>query len=210
MWKLALLLVVLGACGEEKKPPLVAPERAQPDPKPAEPPKPAPPPEEPPAEVPVDAAEEPAPAAGGGQCTVYASVGRDFKQVSGGGPSAANVYQWHTPEMRKQRGYKDEGFVLNCNGSDIRLSIVTAPTAAIPFGPKQYKVGEDSSAVLVTGTMGNTSIAKAAGMLNVEKFDDKRLAGRLTLYINSTVPPSDMFKLVVDFDFSCSGLSGCK
>jgi hypothetical protein len=213
MWKLALLLVVLSACGKEEKPKLVAPERAQPDERKPVEPKPAPPttPDEPPDEAPAAPPEEPSePVAGGGQCTVLASVGRDFKQVSGGGPSAANVFQWQTPETRKQKGYKDEGFILNCNGSDIRLSIATSPTAAVPFGAKQYKIGEDNSPVRITGTMGNTSIAKASGMLSVEKFDDKRLAGRLTLYINSTVPPTDMFKLIADFDFSCNGLSGCK
>lgn len=210
MRKLALL-VALAACGnkaENKPTPEEAPKRADPaERRPTDPPPQPddPPPEETPDEPPP---ELPPPAAGGGQCTVIATAGRDFKQVSGGGASAANVMQWHTPEMRAKMGYKDEGFILNCVGSDIRLSILS--TKPIPFGEKDYKVGQGDTSVRVTGTMGNTSIAKASGMVSIEKFDDKRLAGRLTLYINETVPPSDMFKLIADFDFTCSGLSGCK
>lgn len=218
MWTRALFLIVLAACG--KKPADPAPERAEvPERKPAER-VPAQTPDEPgdePADGSADgSAGEPVaetddlPAsAGGGQCTVIATAGLDFKQVSGGGPSAANVYQWQKPETRQQKGYPDEGFTLTCAGSNIRLSFATAPTAKIAFGAKDYRIGEDSSLVRVTGTMGNTRLAKFSGMLSLEKFTAKRIAGRLTVYVNQTVPPTDMFKLIADFDFSCSGLSGC-
>lgn len=212
-----LLLVALTACGNkaENKPRAEeAPRRAgeppekKPDETAAKPNEPTAPPEDevPPGPPPQDL--PPAPTEGGGTCTVIATAGREFKQTSGGGPAAANIFQWQTPETRKAKGYKDEGFILNCNGSDIKLAITS--TGAIPFGAKDYKVGQDDSIVRVKGTMGNTTIARAAGMVAIEKFDDKRLAGRLTLYINETVPPADMFKLIADFDFTCNGLSACK
>ncbi|MDX2089890.1 MAG: hypothetical protein SFX73_18690 [Kofleriaceae bacterium] len=211
MQKLVILLVALAACKKEDKPKQEAPAQAQPDdPKPVEPkPTPTPTPNEEPAEVPIDAAEEAPTAGDGGKCTVYATVGREFKQVSSGGPTAAKVYQWETPETRKEKGYKDEGFTLNCDGSDVKLSITSV--AAIPFsGVKQYKVGEDTAQVEVSGTLGNTRIAKATGALAIDKFDEKRLTGRLTTYISETVPPGEMIRIVADFDFTCSGLSGCK
>jgi hypothetical protein len=211
MWTRASLLLVLAACGKSAE---QAPERAEvTEPKPPErAPAPAPTPSgDEPAEAPVAEPVEDIPASGGGgQCTVIATAGLDFKQVSGGGPAAANVFQWQTPEARQQHNDPDEGFVLTCAGSNIRLSFETTPAAKATFGARDYRVGEDSSPVRVTATMGNTRIARFSGMLSVEKFDAKRIAGRLTLYVNSTVPPTDVFKLIADFDFSCSGLSGCK
>ena len=111
-----VLLLAFAACGNQAekvlgdKKPAEPPDRAQPDPKPAEPvAKPDQPPDEepegpPPTELP------PAPTEGGGTCTVIGTAGREFKQVSGGGPSAANVFQWQTPEERKAKKYKDEGY----------------------------------------------------------------------------------------------------
>jgi hypothetical protein len=213
MWTRVALSLVLVACGKSAE---QAPERAEvTEAKPAErAPVPAPTPSgDEPAEAPVAApADDVPPSAGGGQCTVMATAGRDFKQVSGGGPAAANVFQWQSPEARQQKGYQDEGFILTCAGSDVRLSMATSPTgsAAFGFGARDYRVGADTSPVRVTATMGNTAVATFSGMLSLEKFDAKRIAGRLTLYVNATVPPTDVFKLIADFDFTCSGLSGCK
>ncbi|HVK82695.1 MAG TPA: hypothetical protein VM513_01240 [Kofleriaceae bacterium] len=220
MRKLALVLA-LAACGDKKANDTPAPGPESPKVAREQPPLPSDPtPDDPrpdedtptPTEAaPADAdAQTEAPAAGGGTCEVTATAGREFKQTSGGGPSAANVMQWHTPEMRKKMGYQAEGFVLNCNGQHIKLSIVSDRKAAIPYGSKDYQVGQSNSHIRVMGTMGNVAISKASGMLAVDKFDDKRLEGRLTLYINGTSPPTDMFKLVADFNFTCSGLSGCK
>lgn len=149
-----------------------------------------------------------------GTCRVAATGALSFEQVSDHtGGSMLNIFQWHTPEMRQNMHYPDEGMILNCLGEDVRLNVMTRPRSPFPMKPGSYEVGTPGTSLFVTGQItgkeGNLSIVKSTGSIDITEFDDSHIVGKGTLTFD-TQPATGESKLDINFDLKCYGLSGCK
>ena len=183
---------------------------------PVEPAPPAPPVDKPADKPPADKppADKPTTDTTHGTCRVVATGAVAFEQTSAHtGGSVLNVMQWHAPEMRAQMGYADEGMILNCLGDHVRLNVVTAKGASFPMKPAAYEVGGKDAVVRIMGQIehpdGDLSVMKSKGNLEITAFDDKHIAGKGTLTVE-TLPKKGDVELAVTFDLQCYGLSGCK
>lgn len=149
-----------------------------------------------------------------GTCRVVATGALAFEQESPHtGGSMLNIFQWHSPEMRQNMKYPDEGMILNCLGKDVRLNVMTRPRVAFPMKPGTYGVGTADAGLFVTGQItkpgGDLSVTKSTGQVEITHFDDDRIAGKGTVTVQ-TMPDSGESKLEISFDLKCYGLSGCK
>jgi hypothetical protein len=150
-----------------------------------------------------------------GSCHIVATGAATVDEtLSHTGGSMLNVFQWHTPEMRKQIGYADEGMILNCLGKDMKINIVTKK--AFPTKPGTYKfggVGMPRDLMLmgsIKGVDGKlASIMQATGQLEITAFDEKHIAGKLSATVETLPKATGEIKVAVDFDMQCHGLSGC-
>lgn len=157
-----------------------------------------------------------------GVCHVVGSGAVTFEQTTPNtGMSMFSVMQWHTPEIRRQLGYADEGFIMNCGGPSIELSVMTSrdkvEKVSFPMQPAMYAVGRGKGKqIFVLGSIKPAeggkpmSILDAEGTLEITAFDNKHMAGKAEIVIAKTIPPaSGAITLTLDFDLTCHGQGGC-
>ncbi len=178
----AVLLVVC-ACKSEYEPPPPPPE------KPAEPPPP----------------KKQIGPADFGSCTLTASGAFTAEEtIAGDRKSAASKY-W---QAEYERGATPlPALTVNCAGKDLRLSIVSAPHAEVPFGVKTYDVGGKTSELVLLGRAGD-QLSDFAGQIVLDAFDGTHVAGTIDI----TAKQGRSNKRVTiegSFDLTCPGMAGC-
>jgi hypothetical protein len=176
-------LLALCACTSKHEPPPPEPE------KPAEPPPPA-------KKIgPVDF----------GSCTLAASGAFTAEETIAGDKKSAASRYWQSEDERA--GTPIPALTINCNGKDLRLSIVSAPHAHVPFGLKTYDVGGKTSDVVVLGRAGD-QLSDFKGQVVIDAFDAKHVAGTIDI----TAKQGRGGKRVTikgSFDYACPGMAGC-
>jgi hypothetical protein len=150
-----------------------------------------------------------------GKCELKATGGAKFEQTSFGGRPATNVTYWMTPEEKNKVAGLD-GFVVNCNGSDIKFSITPiGKPENQPFAPKNYTFKDghsDGAAVNVLfPSLGQTvTMGAPAGTVNITAFDKSHIAGTINLSGKMVGKGAKgPVTLTGSFDFKCPGFGGC-
>jgi hypothetical protein len=198
MSKLAVVVLLLAACSSEEdykkqKPP--EPEVVTPAEK-----KPLPPPKKElkPEEL--------------GKCNLKLTGAMKKEQTSMGGKAATNVSYWFG-ESEKNNMQAMDGFVVRCEGPDIKFAILPGggKKDGMPFAPKKYEfkkgIGSDASVMVTLGP--KLTFGDATGSVNITAFDKKHIAGTIDLS-GVLMPGKSAVKLTGDFDFVCPGFSGCE
>jgi hypothetical protein len=142
-----------------------------------------------------------------GSCHLTASGAVAADQTSPGGRAATNISYWYTADEQKAMMGVD-GYVVNCNGSDIRFSIVPGggKQDGMPFKPKTFTFDKGKGdAVLMIG-FGKQTLANPTGTVDITAFDSHHIAGSIDL--SGKLGTGDE-KLVGTFDLVCPGLSAC-
>jgi hypothetical protein len=198
MTKLAVVVLLLAACSSEEdykkqKPP--EPEVVTPAEK-----KPPPPPkrELKPEEL--------------GKCNLKLTGALKKEQTSMGGRAATNVSYWFG-ENEKNDMSNVSGFVVRCEGPDIKFAILPGggKQDGMPFAPKKYEfkkgAGADASVMITLGP--KLTFGDPSGSVNITAFDKRHIAGKIDLS-GQLKPGNGAVKLTGDFDFVCPGFSGCE
>lgn len=199
MTKLALIVLVLGACKSEEdykqqKPPEAEPVATAAEVKPPPPKKRELTPEE------------------LGSCTLELSGAVKKEQTSPGGRNAMNVSYWLSAEEQQKMAGVD-GFVVRCEGPDIKFAILPGggKKDGMPFSPKKYDfkngVGSDASVMITLGP--KLTFGDATGSVNITAFDKRHIAGTIDL-AGKLKPGNGAVKLKGQFDFTCPGFAACE
>ena len=144
-----------------------------------------------------------------GTCHLTASGAVSADQTTPGGRPATNVSYWMSADDQKTMMGVD-GFVINCNGPDIRFSMVPGggKKDGMPFKAKKYDFTAGKGDASVSIGLGKASVANPTGSIDITAFDSHHIAGTIDLSGKLTPPGSDE-KLVGTFDLVCPGLSAC-
>jgi hypothetical protein len=144
-----------------------------------------------------------------GTCHLTASGAVSADQTTPGGRTATNISYWFKPEEQKSMMGVD-GFVINCNGPDIRFSMVPGggKQDGMPFKPKKYefKAGKGDANLMVG--LGKATIASPNGTVDITAFDSHHIAGSIDIS-GKLAPGGGDEKLVGTFDLVCPGFSAC-
>ena len=147
-----------------------------------------------------------------GTCNLTVSGAFDKAQTTEGGTSATNVSYWFDEAERKNMMGVD-GFVVNCNGPDIRFSIVPGGGAldGMPFKPKTYRIdkGKPVDGANVMIGFGKATMASPTGTVEITAFDKRHIAGTVEL-AGKLQPGKGDLKLTGSFDLVCPGFSACE
>jgi hypothetical protein len=144
-----------------------------------------------------------------GTCHVTASGAVAADQTTPGGKTATNVSYWYSAEEQKTMMGVD-GFVLNCEGADIRFKFLPGggKKDGMPFKPKKYDfVAGKGDANIMIG-LGKAQVANVNGSVDITQFDSHHIAGTIDL-AGKLTPGGGDEKLVGTFDLVCPGLSAC-
>src|SRR6478609_9574584 len=144
--RFALMCVLLLACKKEDayKPP--------PEP-PAKPPEPAPPKKK---IAPADF----------GSCTLKASGGFTAEETIPGDKKSASSKYWQAEDERGATPMP--ALTINCNGKDLRLSLVASPNGQVPYGLKKYDIKKNGELVPI-GRAGD-QLSDFAGTVEIDAF----------------------------------------
>ena len=182
--RFALMCVLLLACKKEDayKPP--------PEP-PAKPPEPAPPKKK---IAPADF----------GSCTLKASDGFTAEETIPGDKKSASSKYWQAEDERGATPMP--ALTINCNGKDLRLSLVSSPNGQVPYGLKKYDIKKNGELVPI-GRAGD-QLSDFAGTVEIDAFDATHVAG--TIHVTAKQGMSKKrVTLEGSFDFRCPGMAGC-
>jgi hypothetical protein len=145
-----------------------------------------------------------------GTCHLTASGAVTAEQTTPGGRTATNVSYWFTPEEQKSMMGVD-GFVVNCNGPDIRFSMVPGggKQDGMPFKPKKYDfvAGKGDANVMIG--LGKASVTAPSGSIDITAFDSHHIAGTIQL-AGKLTPGGGEEKISGSFDLVCPGFSACE
>lgn len=181
-------LIALCACSKHEPPP-------PPPEQPAEPP-PAPPTPPPKKKIgPTDF----------GRCTLKASGAFSAEEtIQGDKKSAASKY-WQSEDERSATPIP--ALTINCHGKDLRLSIVSAPHADVPYGVKTFDVEGKTSELVLLGRAGD-QLSDFRGKIELNAFDAKHVAG--TIHVSAKQGRRNK-RVTIDgsFDLACPGMAGC-
>ena len=140
-----------------------------------------------------------------GSCTLKSSGAFTAEEtIAGDKKSAASKY-WQSEYDRGATPLP--ALTVNCSGKDIRLSIVSAPHADVPYGLKTYDVGGKTSELVLLGRAGD-QLSDFKGQVVLDAFDGKHVAGSIKI----TAKQGRGNKRVIiegSFDYACPGMAGC-
>jgi hypothetical protein len=144
-----------------------------------------------------------------GNCHLTASGVVTADQTTPGGRPATNISYWMSPEDQKTMMGVD-GFVVNCNGPDIRFSIVPGggKQDGMPFKAKTYTFTNGKGDANIMIGLGKASVTNVNGSVDITAFDSHHIAGTVALSGKMT-PGNGEEKLAGSFDLVCPGLSAC-
>jgi len=144
-----------------------------------------------------------------GTCHLTASGAVSADQTTPGGRTATNISYWYSAEEQKSMMGVD-GFVINCNGPDIRFSMVPGggKKDGMPFKPKKYEFAAGKGDANLMIGLGKVTIANPSGPVDITAFDSHHIAGTIELS-GKLAPGGGDEKLSGSFDLACPGLSAC-
>jgi len=177
----ALTVVLVAACTKSWPPPEPAPAK----------------PEPPPAAVKMPAAGD------SGTCSLVATGAFAAEETIAGTTTASSKY-WMSDADKA--GQVPSGLVVNCNGKQLRLSIVANPNTTVPFGPRTYKLAGKNPELALLGRAGK-SLQDFAGTIDVTAFDGHHVAG--TIDISAKQIGGGTVKLAGSFDVACTHWGNC-
>jgi len=142
-----------------------------------------------------------------GTCHLTASGAVSADQTTPGGRAATNISYWYTADEQKSMMGVD-GFVVNCNGSDIRFSMVPGggKQDGMPFKPKTYTFDKGKGDANLMIGFGKQTLGNPSGKVDITSFDSHHIAG--TIDLAGKIGAADE-KLAGSFDLVCPGLSAC-
>lgn len=165
-----------------------------------------PPPEPPPPEKP---AEPPPPPkkigpADFGSCTLKATGAFAAEETIQADAKSAKSKYWQSDDERGS--IPMPALSVNCAGKDLRLSIVAAPNATVPYGLGKYDVGKNGQVVLI-GRAGD-QLSDFAGTVEINDFTDKHVTGTIDV---TALQGRARKKLALtgSFDLACPGMARC-
>jgi hypothetical protein len=140
-----------------------------------------------------------------GSCTLKASGGFSAEETIAGDKKSATSRYWQSEDERSAT--PRPALTVNCNGKDLRVSIVSSPNADVPFGLKTYDVEGKNSEVVLLGRAGD-QLSDFKGTVVIDVFDNKHIAG--TIKISAKMGMSKKrVNIEGSFDFACPGMAGC-
>jgi len=140
-----------------------------------------------------------------GSCTLKASGGFTAEETIAGDKKSVSSKYWQSEDERGATPMP--ALTVNCAGKDMRLSIVSAPHADVPYGLKTYDVGGKNAEVVLLGRAGD-QLSDFKGTIVIDVFDNKKVAG--TININAKQGMSKKRVMIEgNFDFACPGMAGC-
>jgi hypothetical protein len=139
-----------------------------------------------------------------GSCTLKASGAFEAEEMIPGDAKSASSRYWQAEDERAATPIPL--LTVNCAGKDLRLSIVSAPEATVPFGLKRYDIRKNGELVLL-GRAGD-QLADFAGTVEIDRFDDQRVIGTIAI---SARQGRGNKRVTIEgkFDFACPGMRGC-
>lgn len=176
-------LIAVSACTSKHEPPPPEPE------KPAEPPPP----------------RKKIGPADFGSCTLKASGAFTAEETIPGDKKSATSKYWQSEYDRATTPLP--ALTVNCNGKDLRLSIVSAPHADVPYGVRTYHVDGKNSEVVLLGRAGD-QLSDFKGEIVLNAFDDKHIAGTIDITAKQG-RGTKRVKIEGSFDLACPGMAGC-
>jgi hypothetical protein len=143
-----------------------------------------------------------------GTCHLTASGAVTADQTTPGGRAATNISYWYAPDEQKAMMGVD-GFVVNCNGPDIRFSIVPGggKQDGMPFKLKTYVFDKGKGDANLMIGFGKQQMTAPSGKIDITAFDAHHIAG--TIDLDGKLGGADE-KLSGQFDLVCPGLSACQ
>ncbi|HEY3801537.1 MAG TPA: hypothetical protein VGL61_02985 [Kofleriaceae bacterium] len=143
-----------------------------------------------------------------GNCHLTASGAVTADQTTPGGRAATNISYWYSPDEQKTMMGVD-GFVVNCNGTDIRFSMVPGggKQDGMPFKAKTYTFDSGKGDATLMIGFGKQQMTNPSGTINITAFDSHHIAG--TIDLSGKLGTADE-KLSGQFDLVCPGLSACQ
>jgi hypothetical protein len=140
-----------------------------------------------------------------GSCTLKASGAFDAEEtIPGDKKSAASKY-WQSEDERGATPIP--ALTVNCNGEKLRVSIVSAPHAEVPFGIKKYDVEGKNSDVVLLGRAGD-QLSDFMGSVEITDFNNKHIAGTVAITAKQG-RSSKRVTIAGSFDYTCPGMAGC-
>jgi hypothetical protein len=140
-----------------------------------------------------------------GSCTLKASGAFTAEETISGDKKSASSRYWQAEDERS--GTPIPALTINCNGSKLRLSIVSSPHTDVPYGVKNYDVGGKNSELVLLGRAGD-QLSDFRGRIEINTFDSKHVVGT----INITAKQGRANRRVTiegSFDYTCPGMAGC-
>ncbi len=144
-----------------------------------------------------------------GNCHISVTGAVTADQTSPGGKTATNISYWYSPADQKTMMGVD-GFVVNCNGPDLRFSMVPGggKQDGMPFKPKTYTFKDGKGDANLMIGLGKASVTAPSGSVDVTSFDSHHIAGTIAL-TGKLAPGGGDVKLAGSFDLACAGFSAC-
>ena len=140
-----------------------------------------------------------------GSCTLKASGGFSAEETIPGDKKSATSRYWQSEDERAAT--PTPALTVNCNGKDIRVSIVSAPHADVPYGLKTFDVAGKNSEVVLLGRAGD-QLSDFKGTVEIDDFTNKHITGTIAI---SAKQGRGNKRVTIQgrFDYACPGMAGC-
>lgn len=139
-----------------------------------------------------------------GSCTLKASGAFTAEEtIEGTAKSAASKY-WQAEDQRA--AVPMPALSINCNGKDLRLSIVAAPHGDVPYGLKTYDIRKDGELVLI-GRAGD-QLSDFKGTVQIDAFDGNHVAGTVDITAKQG-RGNKRVRIEGSFDYKCPAMANC-
>ena len=141
-----------------------------------------------------------------GSCTLKASGAYAAEETIAGDKKSASSKYWQSEDERGATPMP--ALTINCNGDKLRLSIVSAPHAEVPYGVKDYTLTGKNAELVLLGRAGD-QLSDFRGHIEINTFDSKHVTGTIAVTAKSGRAGR---RVAIDgsFDYACPGMAGCR
>jgi hypothetical protein len=143
-----------------------------------------------------------------GSCTLKASGAFTGEETIQGDAKSVSSKYWQSDDQKSSTPMP--ALTINCSGKDMRISIVAAPDANVPYGLKTYDIKKNGELVLLgrAGTGSFDQLSDFAGTVVIDDFSDKHVKGSINI---TALQGRGRKKVAIEgtFDFACPGMAGC-